>query len=71
MEDYDDEIAAWAKLNKNTFINPTLIEQAEVQMILEIHPDLTGNMSSADPIEGLHPWTGRRDHCVLEQVCGR
>jgi hypothetical protein len=29
-----------AKLNKSTFINPTLEEQAEVQRILGKHPDL-------------------------------
>jgi hypothetical protein len=40
LEDYDDEIAAWAKQNKNVFIKPTLEEQAQVQKILEKHPDL-------------------------------
>lgn len=40
LEDYDDEIAAWAKQNKNIFIKPTLEEQVEVQKILEKHPDL-------------------------------
>lgn len=40
LEDYDDEIAAWAKLHKNTFIKPTIEEQVEVQRILEKHPDL-------------------------------
>jgi Domain of unknown function (DUF4411) len=40
LEDYDDEIAAWAKLNKNVFIKPTLEEQVQVQKILEKHPDL-------------------------------
>jgi hypothetical protein len=40
LEDYDDEIAGWAKQNKNIFIKPTLEEQSEVQRILEKHPDL-------------------------------
>lgn len=40
LEDYDDEIAAWAKQNKNIFIKPTLEEQVEVRKILEKHPDL-------------------------------
>lgn len=40
LEDYDDEIAAWAKQNKNVFIKPTLEEQVQVQKILEKHPDL-------------------------------
>jgi hypothetical protein len=40
LEDYDDEIANWAKQNKNVFIKPTLEEQTEVQRILEKHPDL-------------------------------
>jgi hypothetical protein len=40
LEDYDDEIAAWAKQNKNVFFKPSLEEQAQVQKILEKHPDL-------------------------------
>ena len=40
LEDYDDEIANWAKQNKNLFIKPTLEEQIQVQKILEKHPDL-------------------------------
>jgi hypothetical protein len=40
LEDYDDEIADWAKKNKTIFIKPTLEEQGEVQKILEVHPDL-------------------------------
>lgn len=40
LEDYDDEIAKWAKSNKKIFIKPTLEEQMEVQRILERHPDL-------------------------------
>jgi len=40
LEDYDNEIASWAKQNKNVFIKPTLEEQTEVQRILEKHPDL-------------------------------
>jgi hypothetical protein len=40
LEDYDDEIAQWAKTNKKIFIKPTIEEQLEVQKILAIHPDL-------------------------------
>jgi len=40
LEDYDDEIAKWAKANKRVFIKPTLEEQTEVQKILAKHPDL-------------------------------
>jgi len=40
LEDYDDEIAKWAKANKKIFLKPTLEEQKEVQKILEKHPDL-------------------------------
>lgn len=40
LEDYDDEIAVWAKANKQIFIKPTLEEQAGVKKILVRHPDL-------------------------------
>jgi hypothetical protein len=40
LEDYDDEIAAWAKQNKSVFIKPSLEDQAQVIKILEKHPDL-------------------------------
>lgn len=34
LEDYDDEIANWAKQNKKVFIKPTLEEQIEVQLFV-------------------------------------
>jgi len=40
IENYDDEIAEWAKLNKQIFIKPTIEEQILVQQILAKHPDL-------------------------------
>ncbi len=40
IENYDDEIAEWAKLNKQIFIKPTIEEQRLVQQILEKHPEL-------------------------------
>ncbi len=40
LEDYDDEIAEWAKANKKIFTKPTLEEQIEVRKILTLHPDL-------------------------------
>jgi len=40
IENYDDEIAEWAKSNKQIFIKPTLEEQILVQQILARHPDL-------------------------------
>lgn len=43
LEDYDDEIAEWAKAHKKIFIKPTLDEQKEVQEILAKHPGLVKN----------------------------
>lgn len=40
LEDYDDEIAVWAKANKQIFIKPSLDEQQLVRQILARHPDL-------------------------------
>lgn len=40
LEDYDDEIAVWAKANKQIFIKPSLDEQQLVRQILAKHPDL-------------------------------
>lgn len=40
IENYDDEIAEWAKLNRQIFIKPTIEEQILVQQILAKHPDL-------------------------------
>jgi hypothetical protein len=40
LEDYDDEIAVWAKTNKKVFIKPSLEEQQLVRRILARHPDL-------------------------------
>ncbi len=40
LEDYDDEIAVWAKANKQIFIKPNLEEQQLVRQILSKHPDL-------------------------------
>ncbi len=40
IENYDDEIAEWAKLNKQIFIKPAIEEQILVQQILAKHPDL-------------------------------
>jgi hypothetical protein len=40
LEDYDDEIAIWAKANKQIFIKPSLNEQQLVRQILAEHPDL-------------------------------
>ncbi len=40
IENYDDEIAEWAKLNRQIFIKPTIEEQILVQKILAKHPDL-------------------------------
>ena len=40
LEDYDDEIAIWAKANKQIFIKPTLDEQKLVVQILAKHSDL-------------------------------
>jgi hypothetical protein len=40
LEDYDDEIAVWAKTNKKVFIKPNLEEQELVRQILAKHPDL-------------------------------
>jgi len=40
IENYDDEIAEWAKLNKQIFIKPTIEEQLLIQQILAKHPDL-------------------------------
>ncbi len=40
IENYDDKIADWAKLNKQIFIKPTIEEQILVQQILAKHPDL-------------------------------
>ena len=40
LEDYDDEIAVWAKANKQIFIKPNIEEQLLVQQILAKHPDL-------------------------------
>jgi hypothetical protein len=40
LEDYDDEIAVWAKNNKQIFIKPSLDEQQLVRQILAKHPDL-------------------------------
>ena len=40
LEDYDDEIAVWAKANKQIFIKPSLDEQQLVRQILVRHPDL-------------------------------
>ncbi len=40
IENYDDEIAEWAKLNRQVFIKPTIEEQRLVQQILAKHPDL-------------------------------
>lgn len=40
IKDYDDEIAEWAKLNKQIFIKPTIEEQILVQQILAKHPNL-------------------------------
>ena len=40
LEDYDDEIAKWAKLNRQIFIKPIIEEQIMVQEILNKHPDL-------------------------------
>ena len=37
---YDDEIADWAKTNKQIFIKPSIEEQILVQQILAKHPDL-------------------------------
>jgi hypothetical protein len=40
LEDYDDEIAIWAKTNNKVFIKPGLEEQELVRQILATHPDL-------------------------------
>lgn len=40
LEDYDDEIAIWAKSNKKVFLKPGLEEQEIVRQILKKHPDL-------------------------------
>ena len=40
LEDYDDEIAIWAKTNKKIFIKPSIEEQIEVQKILAEYPGL-------------------------------
>lgn len=40
LEDYDDEIAVWAKTNKKVFIKPSLEEQELIRQILAKHPDL-------------------------------
>ena len=40
LEDYDDEIAMWAKSNRRIFAKPTMEEQADVRRILAMHPDL-------------------------------
>ncbi len=40
LEDYDDEMAVWAKAHKQIFIKPSIGEQQLVRQILARHPDL-------------------------------
>lgn len=55
IEHYDDEIAAWAKLNKSFFHRPCVNEQRIVASILGKHPELirqssiTTGRAVADP----------------------
>jgi hypothetical protein len=40
LQDYDDEMAEWAKINKQIFLKPSIEEQTLVKSILEKHPEL-------------------------------
>jgi hypothetical protein len=40
LRDYDDEMAEWAKENKQIFLKPSVEEQTLVKSILEKHPEL-------------------------------
>jgi len=40
LENYDDEIAIWAKTQKKIFTKPTVSELEMVKQILNIHPEL-------------------------------
>ena len=40
LQDYDDEIAVWAKTQKKIFVRPSIDEQLEVQKILAKYPNL-------------------------------
>lgn len=52
VEDYDDEIATWAKSNKGYFHRPSLDEQSIVAKILKKHPELVrqSNIVSGKPV---------------------
>lgn len=52
IENFDDEIAAWAKGNKDYFHRPSLDEQRTVAGILKKHPELVrqANIVSGKPV---------------------